>query len=166
MSVYIVTGKLGNGKTLCSVGRIRDKLRAGCMVATNLDLDLTAMCGPWTKKPRVMRIPDKPTRADLDAIGCGNASYDESKNGLLVLDECGTWFNARNWADKARADVNGWFLHARKLGWDVILIVQDIALLDSQARDAIAELVVYCRRIDNITLPLVGPLYKLFTIAV
>lgn len=163
MAVYIVTGKLGNGKTLCSVGRIRDKLRAGCMVATNLDLDLVSMFGEFARHLRVLRVPDKPTRSDLDAIGCGNPTYDESLNGVLVLDECGTWFNSRNWQDKTRGDVNAWFLHARKLGWDVLLIVQDIALLDSQARDALAEHVVYCRRLDNIAVPLLGTLYKAIT---
>ena len=43
MAVYVVTGKLGNGKTLITVGRIRDALAQGCRVATNLDLDLVAM---------------------------------------------------------------------------------------------------------------------------
>jgi len=38
MSVYFVTGKLGNGKTLVTVGRIRDAIRAGCKIATNLDI--------------------------------------------------------------------------------------------------------------------------------
>lgn len=161
MAVYIVTGKLGNGKTLVSVGRIRDKLRAGCLVATNLDLDLRAMLGPKIKNCRVLRVPDKPTAEDLHAIGNANTSYDENRNGLLVLDECGTWFNSRNWNDKARGPVNDWFLHARKLGWDVILIVQDISIVDSQARVAIAEHTVFCKRIDRLHIPVVGTFYKL-----
>jgi len=163
VAVYIVTGKLGNGKTLISVGRIRDKLRAGCIVATNLDLDLKAMFGSFAKNLNVVRVPDKPSIDDLQTIGVGNSSYDESKNGLLVLDECGTWFNSRNWQDKARKDVNDWFLHARKLGWDVMLIVQDISLIDSQAREAIAEHTVFCRRIDNLAIPIIGTAFKLFT---
>jgi len=163
MAIYIVTGKLGNGKTLISVARIRDALRAGRRVATNLDLSLSSMFSPFVRALEVLRVPDKPTRSDLDAIGCGNPSYDESRNGLLVLDECGTWFNSRNWQDKTRGDVNAWFLHARKLGWDVLLIVQDLSLLDSQAREAIAEHVVYCRRIDNIAVPFIGTLWKMAT---
>lgn len=163
MAVYITTGKLGNGKTLVSVGRIRDRLRAGAMVATNLDLDLRAMFGPFAKNLRVVRVPDKPTRADLDLIGSGNASYDESKNGLLVLDECGTWLNSRAWQDKARQPLFDWLVHARKLGWDVILIVQDVSILDSQMREAIGEHVVYCRRLDRIQVPIVGALVKALT---
>lgn len=165
MSVYIVTGKLGNGKTLVSVGRIRDALHAGCKVATNLDLNLLAMFGRKAKNLNVMRIPDKPTIGDLNAIGRGydGREYDESRFGLLVLDECGTWFNSRNWQDKNRKDVNDWFLHARKLGWHVYIIIQDISMLDSQARDAIGELLVSCRRLDKLRLPLVGGFIKTLT---
>ena len=163
MAVYITTGKLGNGKTLVSVGRIRDRLRAGCPVATNLDLDLGAMFGPFAKNLRVMRVPDKPGREHLDVIASGNPTYDESKNGLLVLDECGTWLNSRAWQDKARQPLFDWLVHARKLGWDVILIVQDVSILDSQMREAIGEHVVYCRRLDRIQVPILGALVKMLT---
>lgn len=163
MPVYIVTGKLGNGKTLVSVARIKDYLDRGRRVATNLDLRLHEMFGKSSRNLDVIRVPDKPKILDLEAIGKGTDSYDESKNGLLVLDECGTWFNARNWSDKDRKEVNEWFLHARKLGWDVILIVQDVSILDSQARAAIAELTAFCKRLDRISIPYVGALFKLLS---
>lgn len=163
MPVYIVTGKLGGGKSLVSVHRIKEYLARGAIVATNLDLRLDKMFNKSARNLRVIRVPDKPTVEDLLAIGRGNESYDESLNGLLVLDECGTWFNARNWNDKTRKAVNDWFLHARKLGWDVILIVQDISILDSQARDAIAEHTAFCRRLDRVSVPYVGQLWKLLT---
>lgn len=165
MSVYIVTGKLGNGKTLVTVGRIRDAIRAGCKIATNLDIDLLAMFHKQAKNINLMRIPDKPNIHDLNAIGKGyeGSDYDESKFGILVLDECGTWFNSRNWQDKTRKDVNDWFLHARKLGWHVYIIIQDITMLDSQARDAIGELLVTCKRLDKIRVPFFAPLVKIFT---
>lgn len=163
MPVYIVTGKLGGGKSLVSVHRIREYLDRGAIVATNLDLRLHKMFHKQARNLRVIRVPDKPTVDDLNVIGRGNESYDESKNGLLVLDECGTWFNARNWNDKSRKAVNDWFLHARKLGWDVILIVQDISILDSQAREAIAEMTAFCRRLDRVAIPYVGQLYKMLT---
>ena len=133
MSVYIVTGKLGNGKTLVTVGRIRNAIRAGSRIATNLDIDLKAMFHRQAKNINVMRIPDKPNIDDLNAIGKGydGDDYDEGKFGLLVLDECGTWFNSRNWQDKTRKDVNNWFLHAHKLKWHVYIIIQDISMLDS-----------------------------------
>jgi zonular occludens toxin Zot len=164
MAVYIVTGKLGNGKTLVSVGRIRDKLKSGCRVATNLDLRLDRLIGVQDKSARLIRIPDKPSADDLYALGKGNETYDEEKNGLLVLDECGTWFNSRNWQDKSRKAVNDWFLHSRKLGWDVMLIVQDVDIIDSQARMAIAEHTCFCRRLDRLHIPFFGTLLKIFTL--
>lgn len=163
MAVYIVTGKLGGGKSIMSVKRIYDKLAQSRIVATNLDLKLEHLISPFNRTARVIRIPDKPTVFDLEVIGKGTEEYDESHNGLLVLDECGTWFNSRNWNDKTRKPVNDWFLHARKLGWDVILIIQNVEMLDSQARAAIAEHTVFCRRTDRLTIPYLGTLIQMAT---
>ena len=165
MAVYVVTGKLGAGKTLVAVGKIQDKIVSGCRVATNLDLRIHKLprVGIFAKSPDVIRIPDKPSLDDLLAIGRGNNSYDENKNGLLVLDECGTWFNSRSWADKERQSVINWFLHARKLGWDIIFLIQDLSIMDKQARVALAEHVVYCRRLDKITIPFIGSIYSVIT---
>jgi hypothetical protein len=164
MAFYFVTGKLGNGKSLVSVARMLDKMKSGCRIATNIDLNLESMSSKYCRDLNVIRVPDKPCLADLTAIGKGTESYDESENGLLCLDECGSWFNSRNWQDKQRAAVNDWFRHARKLGWDVILIVQDISLIDSQARDALSEHVVFCKRMDNMRIPFITPLFGLIGI--
>jgi hypothetical protein len=165
MAVYVVTGKLGSGKTLVAIGRIQDYLTRGRVVVTNLNLKLHHMprVGRLAKKTQVIRIPDKPTLEDFEVIGRGTLSYDEKDNGLIVLDECGTWFNSRSWSDKSRQPVIDWCLHARKLGWDVIFIIQDISLMDKQARDALAEHVVYCRRMDRLNIPIIGGLFSLFS---
>lgn len=163
MAVWFVTGKLGSGKSLVAVGKIRDYLRRGAKVATNLDIRLAPMFGENAKKACLYRVPDKPGIEDLEAIGVGNATYDESKNGLLVLDECGTWFNSRTWADKERQLVINWLLHARKKGWDIIFIIQNIAIVDKQAKLALAEHVVYCRRLDKMSIPFIGTIWKIFT---
>lgn len=162
MAVYVVTGKLGSGKTLVSVAKIREYLKEGRKVASNLDIDLSAMLGHSDKRSSYYRIPDKPSLADLEFIGIGNPTNDEKRNGLLVLDECGTWFNSRSWADKARQGVINWFLHARKLGWDIIFLIQDLSIMDKQARVALAEHVVYCRRTDRLTIPIIGTIFKFF----
>lgn len=163
MAVYVITGKLGSGKTLVSVGKIKEYLLSGRVVASNLDIDLKDMLGKNHKKSVYYRIPDKPNIDDLNNIGIGNDSYNEEKNGLLVLDECGTWFNSRSWADKSRQDVINWFLHARKKGWDIIFLIQDLSIMDKQARVALAEHVVYCRRTDRLNVPIVGGLFKFFS---
>jgi hypothetical protein len=175
MSIYIVTGKLGSGKTLACVGRIRDAILAGKRVATNLDLVMDELL--WDRrdlgKPsrdettrssscavQVMRIPDKPTVADLELIGVGNDERDESKNGLIVLDELGAWLNTRSWGDKERQPVIDWLLHSRKKGWDVYFIIQHQNMVDKQVREGLAEFLVSCRRTDRLRIPLLTGLVK------
>ena len=158
MTVYFVTGKLGSGKSLVSVGKIRDYLIAGRRVATNLDLYLDEMF-THNKSP-VVRLPDKPRIEDMLALGDGYESEnardnDESRYGLIVLDECGTWLNSREWNDKGRRALIDWFLHARKRRWDVIFLIQDLESCDGQIVRALCEHLVICRRMDR---------YKLFKV--
>lgn len=166
MSDFIfITGKLGQGKTLSAISKIKERLEEGRRVATNIDLNLFPMLGKNNKTASVTRIPDKPTVFDLESIGYGydqKGGYDESKTGLLVLDECGTWFNSRNWQDKNRSALNAWMIHARKFGWDVFLIVQDVSIIDCQARDSLAAAIAYCKRLDKLRLP-GGGVLKFFT---
>lgn len=161
MAVYIITGNLGGGKSLMSVHRIYEYLQAGRPVATNLDIRLHNLVSKSNKTALLYRIPDKPQITDFLAIGIGNTSYDESKNGLIVLDECGAWFNSRSWGDKERQPMIDWLLHSRKCGWDVMFIVQNVSLIDKQARLALGEHVVYCRRTDRMNIPIIGSLFKL-----
>src|SRR5262245_55548026 len=103
MSVYFVTGKLGAGKTLAAVGRIRDAIWNKRRVATNLDLFMEHLCGPQSRTT-ITRLPDKPRLCDLEALGygCEEADYTGKRFGLIVLDELGSWFNSRSWNDKER----------------------------------------------------------------
>ncbi|MGZ6005441.1 MAG: zonular occludens toxin domain-containing protein [Candidatus Saccharimonadales bacterium] len=159
MAVYFITGKLGCGKTLCAVGRINDYLQQGRRVATNLDIKMEALTKP-DSKVSIIRVPDKPSQRDLIAMGEGAPTNDESTFGLLVLDELAGWFNSRNWRDKDRLPVIQWFRMARKLHWDILLIVQDLESLDSQLVNALCEHLVVCKRTDRLTMPIIGPLAK------
>jgi hypothetical protein len=156
MPVTLVTGKLGGGKTLVCVGKIRDALLEGRRVATNLDLNLEFLLPAKCRRLVCQRLPDKPAVSDLDLLGIGNESMDESKNGLIVLDELGTWLNSRQWGDKSRQAVIDWLLHSRKKGWDVIFISQHQNLIDKQVREAVIEFLVTCRRLDRLPIPFVG----------
>jgi len=160
MADYAITGKKGTGKSKLCVRIIRDALRSGRRVATNLDLKLEYLLPP-NSRATVIRIPDKPTAADLFAIGHGNPdSYDEEKNGILVLDELGTWLNTRNFQDKDRMPVLDWLIHARKHGWDVYYLMQHINQVDKQVREALCEYVGRCVRFDKVNIPLIGPLIR------
>jgi hypothetical protein len=162
MSVYFITGKLGAGKTLASVGRIREYLKQGRAVATNLDLNVEHLLPKWQKDINITRLPDKPNIDDLEMLPVPyEGEYNENKTGALVLDECGTWFNTREYRDKSRQPLINKLLHIRKAGWDVFFIIQHIEMIDKQVREGLGELIVTCQRMDKLALPLVTPLLKL-----
>ena len=162
MPTYVVCGKLGSGKTLAMVGRLREYVLAGKPVATNIDINVRELVA---KKPAasITRLPDRPTAADFLALGQVHSTAREELNGCIVLDECGTWLNSRTWGDKGRQAVIDWLLHSRKLGWDIYLIVQNPTLLDKQIRDAISEYTVTCRRLDRLKIPFLGRLLSVCT---
>jgi len=155
MPVYSVEGKLGTGKTKFTVWVAQQALKNGRRVASNVDLDLSKLVPKISAS--YVRIPDKPKAADLESCGHGNPeSYDEDQNGVMILDELGTWLNARSFQDKDRAPLLDWLIHARKHGWDVYLIVQDANMIDKQVRESLIEYQIKCFRGDKIKIPFVG----------
>ena len=153
MAIYIVTGHLGSGKSLLAVQRAFDYLRAGKRVASNITLNLDAGLPPMSKATAI-KLPYIPTGEHLEALGSGyEGDYDEDKFGLLILDEAGSWLNSRDWSNKDRRGLFTWVTHARKHGWDVMLIVQDMESMDAQIRRSVCELYVSCSRLDRVKLP-------------
>ena len=156
MAVYLVQGKLGTGNSKFCVWMAKNALYYGRRVAGNLDVNIEKL-SPHSPKGYV-RLPDKPNAFDLDSLGHGNpGSYDETQNGVLILDELGTWLNSRSFQDKGRADLLDWLIHARKKGWDVYLIVQDAMMIDKQVREALVEYTATCMRMDKVKIPFIGP---------
>lgn len=164
MPAYVVTGNLGGGKSLICVGKINEYLQQGRPVATNLNITLSQLVLWNNKTARLVRIPDHPNARDLALLGRGNRTKNERKNGLLVFDECGTWFNSRTWGDKERQALINWLLHSRKKGWDVFFIIQDIGMIDKQVRLSLAEHTVFCKRLDRLAIPIIGTFLSLFGI--
>jgi hypothetical protein len=160
--MYVVTGKLGSGKTLYTVKKAQDYLNEGRRVATNLDFNLSVLLGKKSNCKNMVRLPDQPTSESLENLGKAyNGSYDENKSGALILDECATWLNARDWNAKDRKGLTEIFVHIRKKGWDVYIIIQDISMLDKQIRKILAEHTVICRRMDRMKIPIIGFLFSL-----
>jgi hypothetical protein len=46
-----------------------------------------------------------------------------------------------------------WLIHARKLRWDIYIIIQHVNALDKQIREMFGEFVVNCIRLDRIKIP-------------
>lgn len=191
MAVYAITGKLGAGKGKAGIQRLREYLRAGKRVATNCDVFLEHMLNE-TSKATVLRIPDKPSATDLYMLGSGNKfidfetnlqhmpdgsikgfapkvsprmlpGFDESHNGALILDECGSWLNTRDFQNKSRPELLEWAIHARKYGWDIFFIMQNVNQIDKQIRESLFEYVVRLNRLDRMKVPVISPVISLLT---
>jgi hypothetical protein len=177
MIFRFVTGKLGSGKTLCAVGHALEYLERGATVATNVDFYPENFRNKKNRSVRIIRLPDHPSADDLRALGVGNPTlvqdssgnyrpgpdYDPTKNSLLLLDELAQFVNARKWQDKGRLDLISYLVLLRKMGWDAIFIVQDIGMIDSQIREALASETGYCRDMSKFNLPLVGKVWGILT---
>jgi hypothetical protein len=87
---------------------------------------------------------------------------DEEQNGLIVLDECASWLNSRDYNDPGRKPMFDWFLHSRKHGWDVLYLIQDWEALDKQFRQSFMEYRVPVWRLDRFPIPLIGWIIRLF----
>lgn len=163
-----VTGEKGSGKSMFAVMLAREYLLAGRPVVTNLDLYLEHLM-PEKNKSTVTRLPDKPICEHLLALGDaypmvdakGKEVYDESRFGLIILDECLTWLNSRGWQDKERARVLDWLLHARKHGWNVAYLLQSADYCDPQVRETALTYHVSCRKLAKYRVPFVGKMFGL-----
>lgn len=155
MAVYIVTGKLGAGKTLLCILKILEYLKARRRVAVNVDVKMDKLCRADNKYSRLVRLPDLPSAEDLVGLGFGHETYDEEKFGGIFLDEAGVWLNSRDWNSGGRTDLLKFFLFLRKRRWDLWLCVQNVNVIDKQIRESIAEHVVYINRWDKLKIPFV-----------
>ncbi len=153
MAVYIVTGKLGAGKTLLVVMRILAYLKQRRRVAVNIDVKMDKLCQRDNRHSRLVRLPDLPSADDLIGLGMGHETYDEEYFGGIFLDEAGVWLNSRDWNSGGRTDLLKFFLFLRKRRWDLWLCVQNVNVIDKQIRESIAEHVVYINRWDRMKLP-------------
>jgi len=159
-------GTRGSGKSKYAVQKIQRYLNENRRVCTNLDLFLDKL-QPDNNKSHYIRLPDFPRSIDL--IGCGKAydtldhdnpdTYDENKNGLIVIDELLTSFNSRNWNDPDRLEVINWIVQSRKYGWDLYLIGQDFSSIDKQIQETVIDEIIACRSSEKL---FPGMFFKIF----
>lgn len=156
MTVWFVEGGLGSGKTLASVGMLRQYAANGCKIAGNLDIYLDKLGSSPRSKTTYIRLPDRPMADDLMALGNANPTYDEENNGLLILDEMATWMNSQSWQEKGRKEMKDWFVHARKYGWDIIFLCQSHEAIDAQLVKLLMDYVVPMSDLSKINIPIIG----------
>jgi hypothetical protein len=167
MAIF-VEGVRGSGKSKIAVREIRTYLELGLRVATNLDIKPERLTPK--AKSFITRLPDIPRSIDLELLGKSYPeldpdnpdTYDESKFGLIVIDELLTSFNSRSWNDKDRLAVVSWFVQSRKLGWRVWLLSQDVDAVDKQLRETLLQEIWHCRSGKNMfSSPILGKILNL-----
>lgn len=159
MTDFAVTGKKRAGKGLFCAGIIRDALKAGKRVATNMQIDLVGMLGSYSRA-QLIRLPDYPTAADMDSLGQGyeDDGIDEEKNGVIVLDEASKFFNSRSWGDRDRQPLLDWLVESGKRRWDVYYQMQGLAQVDKQLRETQIEYHIAVKRMDRWPIPFITPI--------
>lgn len=160
MSVSLVVGTPGSGKSYYSVRAIAHAVQKGRVVATNVELvddwaERLARQNPLRRlskravarraeqyRSRVLVSDDLAELFRIRLHGSGEG------RGLMVLDEAHNWMNARSWQAGGRDEVVRFFTQHRKLGWDVLLITQDEQNIDRQVR-SLFEYLVRLRNLRN-----------------
>lgn len=151
----LLTGKRGEGKTLIATMIAKRYIQQGRVVASNINFNLEHLAPAWNKTC-IYRLPDMPTSADLKALPVANESYDESKNGLILLDETAGLFNSHDWRKEDTKEVRFWFAQSRKDGWDLLFLCQQEKQIDSQIRNSLFELHGIAKNMGKMGVPVIS----------
>lgn len=145
--IALVEGKLGAGKSLFAMRLVDDAIGAGKPVATNVELTPDALYRAAGAHPLRRWFPALRQRRaaklsrlvfsshDLGELMRVRLAGEGESRGVLVLDECHNWMNARSWSSKDRDELIRFFSQSRKLGFDVYLIAQRAEMIDKQVRN-------------------------------
>lgn len=161
MSVNVLTGIPGSGKSLRAAEIIYWKLRTHQPVICNfdinraypeLDYDCFILVDDYEVSPSFLRdfaqnyFVDRPIREG--AI-------------TLILDECASpvLFSCRTWQNKNRPNWITFFQQHRKMGFECYLITQDINNLDKAIRAVIGYEINF-RKLND--LPFIGAFFNIF----
>lgn len=157
----LLTGKRGEGKTLIATMLAKRYLSQNRPIATNVNFNLDKMVSPLNKT-HIYRLPDAPSSSDLKSLPVANAGYDESKNGLLLLDEASGFLNSHDWRDNDTKQIRFWLAQSRKDGWDLLFLAQDQKQIDAQIRNSLFELHGIARNMSKVGIPVLSFLFQWF----
>lgn len=164
MAIELYTGFVGSGKSFHAVRRgtqLADAPFGNREVIANFPIKSKPKKLNFLRKKKKYNNPrwTFTENDDLTPEFLVNYSYDWQKKYnredvpegqfLLIIDECGILFNSRDWNVKGdiRKEWIKFFTQSRKLGFDVILIVQDQRMLDRQIR-SLAEFEVQHKKMN------------------
>lgn len=143
--ISVVEGAVGAGKTYWVVDAIARHLKAGGIVATNLDLHLRplrALTGRRLSAGQLLTIS-----ADMSpfSIPRGDLRGGGRRRVMVVLDEALNWFPSARDSAGVGADWQTWLRQSDKLGQDVYFVAQRF----DRAAKWLRELAQMCVSIKN-----------------
>lgn len=133
MAIYLYSGTPGSGKSLRATYKIITWLKLRRNVIANFPIDLS-----YFKSKKIGNF-DYKSNDDLTVdylVDYAKTHHKPSTKAqtLVVIDECATIFNCRQWENKDRQKWINFFATHRHLNFDVILISQSDRLIDRQIR--------------------------------
>lgn len=146
MAVNLYTGTPGSGKSLDVARMVGMELRAGRNVIGTMIIN-PAMVSKYRGKYIYVDIYSL-NPGDLIAYARKYHVKGKENQCLLVVDECQTIFNSRDWGAKGRAAWNRFFQVHRHFGYNVALITQYDRLIDRQLRALVENQYIH-RKVAN-----------------
>lgn len=134
MAIYIYTGTPGSGKSAHAMKDITVAAQSGKPVLSNVSLYSRPFLA---RKSWKLDFVDTLDLSPDSLMASPNPKPGRESTRLLVIDEAQLVFNSRSWSAEGRTRWIEFFTQHRKLGWDVILIAQDINMIDKQIRGLI-----------------------------
>lgn len=134
MTIFLMTGTPGSGKSLHMASMIRWSMRVGRPVVVNFEVNKGRLTGAKVKQVETMDLnPEMLTEYARDYF---KETRKPIKEGAiqLFIDEAALIFNARSWNDKDRKEWVSFFQLHRKLGYNVYIISQFDEMIDKQIR--------------------------------
>lgn len=147
MTISLILGTPGSGKSLTMASRIRWQLRRGRPVVANFDVN------PRTKGYQNFHCVDNPNLTPDLLIGIADDYFQDhpfrEDRVLVVIDEAQILFSARSWNDKSRAGWLSFFSQHRKYGIEIWLVTQFDTGIDKNMR-LLVEYSYICRKVNNV----------------
>lgn len=142
--IEVYTGTVGSGKSYHALKEGLSYIEQKKWVLANFPVKSFPERFLFRRFERAIRdrwiYRDSVTPRELVELSVKYGWYGKEGQCLLIFDEAGTIFNSRDWNIKGeeRKEWIKFFSQSRKLGYDVIFVVQDMRMLDRQIR-ALAE---------------------------
>lgn len=160
--ITVVSGKVGYGKSLDCVRRLKDHFAAGGCVATNIRLHLDEISRLVHRRLSSKQLIHIDADTDPRLIPTGDRRGHGTRKTIVVLDECLNWFqSAVGSKDSRKLSWSEWLRQSDKLGQDVWFVAQNFERAAKWIRE-LAAISIEIFPLRELRIGMVFPLWLLF----